>query len=111
MYAIRSYYADVIVDIQPASFSLGNGSSQMLTVTVDVDSAGIVGEWVDGRVRLTAAGSPDQYLTVSVFADGGDLPEAWVIDDDRNGGWKAFTLSGLSALPDATFRVGRNNFV
>ncbi len=98
--------SDVIVDIQPASFSLGNGSSQMLTVTVDVDSAGIVGEWVDGRVRLTAAGSPDQYLTVSVFADGGDLPEAWVIDDDRNGGWKAFTLSGLSALPDATFRVG-----
>jgi hypothetical protein len=98
--------AGVNVTVNPSSFTLANAASQTLTVSVDVEPAGIVGEWVDGRVRLSAAGSPDQYLTVSVFADGGSLPDSWSVSDNRDGGWKALNLSGLVALPDATFTAG-----
>jgi len=94
------------VTVTPPTFSLANGGSQTLTVHVDLEEAGIVGDWVDGRVRLSAAGSPDLYLTVSVFADGGDLPASWSITDDRDGGWSEFELSGLVAMPDATFHGG-----
>ena len=98
--------AGVAVDITPANFSLANGASQSLSVHLDVESAGEINQWIDGRIRLSAAGSPDQYLTVSVFADGGELPETWSISDSGNGGWTAFDLSGLVAMPDATFRSG-----
>jgi subtilisin family serine protease len=94
------------VTVTPSSFSLANGGSQALSVAVDLGTAAAIGEWVDGRVRLSAAGSPDQYLTVSVLAYGGDLPATWRITDDRDGGWQEFSLSGLVALPDATFRSG-----
>ncbi len=94
------------VTVTPSSFTLANGGSQALSVAVDLGTAAAIGEWVDGRVRLSAAGSPDQYLTVSVLAYGGDLPATWRITDDRDGGWQEFSLSGLVALPDATFRSG-----
>jgi hypothetical protein len=94
------------VVITPSSFSLGNGASQALSVHLDLESAGEINEWIDGRIRLSAAGSPDQYLTVSVFADGGELPENWSISDSGNGGWEEFELSGFVAMPDATFSSG-----
>jgi len=92
--------AGVSVSVVPDSFALVNGGSQDLTVSVDISNLGLVGGWVSGRVRLSAAGSPDQFLTVSV--GGGDL----VIEDDRNGGWQNVWLPGLAALPDATYRSG-----
>jgi len=94
------------VVISPSSFSLGNGQSRELTITLDVTGSGVVGDWVYGSVRLSAAGSPDLFLTAAVYSDGGDLPETWVMNDDRNGGWQELTLSGLVALPDATFTSG-----
>jgi len=96
----------VDVAVTPSSFNLGNGGSQTLTVSVNLERSEIVGEWIDGRIRLSAGGSPDQFLTVSVFAYGGTLPAGWSITDDRNGGWKLNTLSGLAAMPDATFVSG-----
>ncbi|MDT8321269.1 MAG: S8 family serine peptidase, partial [Xanthomonadales bacterium] len=97
----------VLATVVPSAFNLANGGSRQLTVSVDLADSGIVGEWVSGSVRLSAAGSADQMLTLSVFADGGDLPEDdWTINDDRDGGWKAFPLSGLAGMPDATFRSG-----
>ena len=98
--------AGVEVVITPARFSLANGASQALSVRLDVESASDINEWIDGRIRLSAAGSPDQYLTVSVFADGGELPDSWSISDSGNGGWKEFELSGFVAMPDATFTSG-----
>jgi len=92
--------AGVAVTVTPENFTLGNGTSQVLTVSVDLSGLGLVGGWVSGRVRLSAAGSPDQFLTVSV--GGGDL----VIDDDRNAGWQNIWLPGVAALPDATYRSG-----
>ena len=92
--------AEVAITIVPDNFTLGNGASQELTISVDLRGLGLVGGWVSGRVRLSAAGSPDQFLTVSV--GGGDL----VIEDDRNSGWQDIWLPGLAALPGATYRSG-----
>jgi subtilisin family serine protease len=98
--------AGVGVTVNPSNFSLANGASRALNIGLDLAGSGKVGEWMDGRIRLSAAGSPDQYLTVSAFYSGGDLPEEWHITDDRSGGWVMFNLSGLAAMPDATFRSG-----
>ena len=96
----------VLVTVLPSAFNLTNGGSRQLTVSIDLANSGIVGEWVSGSIRLAAAGSVDQMLTLSVFAHGGDLPDGWTIDDDRDGGWEPFELSGLAAMPDATLRSG-----
>lgn len=98
--------AGVGVSVSPSSFVLPSGQSRNLQVNVDLTQSGIIGEWVSGSVRLSSPGKPDQFLTVSVYADGGELPESWSITDGRNGGWAAFNLSDLVAMPDATFTAG-----
>jgi hypothetical protein len=98
--------AGVGVTVNPSNFTLANGASRSLSILVNVEGSGKVGEWIDGRVRLRSSGAPDQFLTVSVLYSGGDLPQEWFISDDRNGGWQGFELSGLAAMPDATFRSG-----
>lgn len=99
--------AGVSVAISPANFTLGNGASRALTITVNVENSGIVGDWVYGNILLSAAGSPTQALTVAVFSSGGDLPPQWTITDQRSTGWQAFTVpGGLVAMPDATFTSG-----
>jgi hypothetical protein len=95
--------AGVGVSISPSNFQLAANASQDLQIDVNVQGFGVVGQWVSGRVRLSAAGAPDQYLTVLV---GGQLPEEWVIEDDRNGGYQEFELARLPGLADATFRSG-----
>jgi subtilisin family serine protease len=104
--AAEDFPEGVSVTVTPANFTLSNGGSRSLAISVNVTDSGIVGDWVSGRIRLSAAGSSDQYLTVSVFSYGGDLPESWSFTDNRNGGSKMFELSGLSAMTDATFRAG-----
>jgi subtilisin family serine protease len=96
----------VLVATSPSNFSLANGGSRSLTVGVNLESTGVIGDWVHGLIRFSAAGSADQHLTVSAFSYGGDLPDAWIIEDGRDSGWQAFQLSGLAAMPDATFRSG-----
>jgi hypothetical protein len=91
------------VTISPSNFQLAANGSQELRIDVNVQGFGIVGQWVSGRVRLSTAGAPDQHLTVLV---GGQLPEEWVIEDDRNGGYREFELARLPELADATFRSG-----
>ncbi len=98
--------AGVSVKITPANFSLTNGGSQSLTVEINLQASGIIGEWVYGDILLTAAGSPDQALTVAVFSSGGNLPDQWTITDNRDVGSAEFTLDNLVALPDATFTSG-----
>jgi subtilisin family serine protease len=90
----------VSVSITPEAFTLGNGASRTLRVDVDVADTVVVGEWISGRVRLSAAGSSDQFLTVSVSAS--DLS----IEDDRNGGWRSFQMAAPTDLPDVAIRAG-----
>ncbi len=97
---------DVVVDVSPANFTVSNGQSRSLGVDVDLSGSDIVGEWISGRIRLSSAGSPDQFLTVSVFYDGGDLPQEVTISTDLDGGWQETMLTDLVAMPDATFSSG-----
>jgi subtilisin family serine protease len=96
----------VTVDVSPSQFTLGSGATRELDIHIDVSQTGAFEEWSYGRIRLSASGFPDQYLTVAVFSIFGDLPSSWTLSDDRNGGWQGFGLTGLTALPDATFRAG-----
>jgi subtilisin family serine protease len=98
--------AGVDVAVTPAQFTLGNRDSNELAIDIDLAGSGLVGEWVFGRVRLSAAGSSDQYLTVAVYSDGGDLPASWDFSTDLDGGSRGFGLVGLVAMPDATFQSG-----
>ena len=52
------------ITVTPSDFTLSNGATRDLTITVNVDDSGIVGDWVSGKIRLSAYGSVDQYLTV-----------------------------------------------
>jgi subtilisin family serine protease len=90
----------VDVEITPAAFTLGNGASRILRIDVDVSDVIVVGQWISGRVRLSAAGSSNQFLTVSVSASN------LTIEDDRNGGWWGFQLAAPMDLLDATFQSG-----
>ncbi|MEJ8568541.1 S8 family serine peptidase [Elongatibacter sediminis] len=105
-YSAVHFPAGTGVTVTPANFTLSNGGSRTLDIEIDVESSGIVGEWVYGDVVFSAAGSPDLVMTVAVYASGGDLPDVWFIDDDRSTGWTDFQLSDLAAMPDATFLSG-----
>jgi hypothetical protein len=96
----------VEVTVSPAGFALAGGASRDLTIDVDLSSAPAVDSWYFGRIRLSSAGLPDQYLTTAVYSGKGDLPDEWTISDSRDGGWKEFALDGLAALSDATYRAG-----
>ena len=96
----------VEVDVAPSNFVLGNGGSQNLAIEFDLRGSMLVGQWIYGVLRLSAAGHPDQYLTAALFYDGGALPDQWTINSDANAGWTERSLAGLVALPDATFTSG-----
>ena len=87
------------VTVTPSSFELPSGGSRAIEVFVDVSASGVLGDWVSGRIRLSANGAADQYLTVSV-----QTTNAFDIVDDRNAGWTEFILDYPVSLPDATFR-------
>jgi hypothetical protein len=96
----------VAVTVTPANFTLGNGSTRELEVAIDLGGIPDIGEWVYGSIRLSAAGSSDQFLTVAVKSHTGDLPNNWTINDSRNGGWREFSLSDLVGLQDASYTSG-----
>lgn len=94
------------VNISPQNFTLGDGASQQITVDLDLGNTDIVGTWLYGEIRLSSNGHPDAVFTVAVFADGGELPPEWIISSEDISGWQEFSLSGLAAMPDATFTSG-----
>jgi subtilisin family serine protease len=98
--------AGVQVDVSPRNFSLASGASRQLEITLDLSGSPVIEDWLFGRIRLSSDGLPDQFLTVAVYSDSGKLPGLWSITDDRDGGWAGFGLTGLVALPDATFTAG-----
>ena len=96
----------VSATVSPANFTLAKDASRELTITIDLSQSELVGAWVYGEVRLSSNGLPDAVFPVAVFADGGELPFEWKIDTSDVSGWQEFELSGLSAMPDATFTSG-----
>jgi subtilisin family serine protease len=96
----------VSVSVSPSSFSLANGASRALTISIDLTQSNSVGAWVYGEVRLTSNGYPDAVFPVAVFSDGGALPVQWQISTDSVSGWQEFALSGLANMRDATYTSG-----
>jgi subtilisin family serine protease len=100
-------FADgVVVDVSPQNFTLSSGASRLLSIDIDLRNAQVIGSWVYGEIRLSSSGHPDAVFTVAVFADGGQVPTEWIINSDDVSGWQEFSLSGLAAMPDATFTSG-----
>lgn len=102
--SVEGLPSGALVSVTPGSFSLASGASQVLTIDVDVSQAGKIGSWIYGDVKLSSSGLPDAVFPLAVFADGGELPAQWQISSDGDSGWQVFTLEGLSAMPDATYR-------
>ena len=102
----NDFAAGVVVTVTPANFTLTDGAEQLLTIIVDLSDSEVVGSWVYGEIQLSSTGLPEAVLPVAVFADGGSLPTEWSINSNELSGWKNFTLSGLAALPDATYTSG-----
>ena len=100
------FASGVSVSVSPANFTLAQDASRELTINIDLSQSELVGAWVYGEVRLSSNGFPDAVFPVAVFADGGELPFEWIINSDDISGWQEFELSGLSAMPDATFTSG-----
>ena len=103
---VEGLAADVMVSITPENFNLTNGTSQQLTIEVDLTQTELVGQWVYGEVRLTSNGLPDAVFPLAVYASGGDLPAEWVINSDSISGWLEFSLENLAKMPDATYTSG-----
>ena len=97
----EGFPAGTVVTVTPERFDLASGASRDIEIEVDIANSGVIGRWVSGKVRLSAVGSPDQYLTVSVQA-----PEELAISDDRDQGWAEYMLRYDDAMPDATFTTG-----
>ncbi len=93
----------VSVSVSPDNFSLIDGAQQLLTINVDLTQSEIIGTWIYGEVRLSSVGLPDSVFPLAIFADGGSLPNEWLINTDDISGWQEFALDGLAAQPDATF--------
>ncbi len=104
--SLQGFEDGVMVSVTPVNFTLANGASRQLTVNIDLSQSSVVGTWVYGEIHLSSAGLPDAVFRVAVYADGGELPSAWNINTDKVSGWQEFELSGLSAMPDATFTSG-----
>jgi hypothetical protein len=96
----------VVVNVTPSNFTLSNGGSRALTISIDVSEAGMVGQWVYGDVVLSASGLPDMAFPMAVYADGGELPAQWSISSASPSGWQEFALSGLAKMADATYTAG-----
>lgn len=95
------------LSVSPAQFTLAPGASQMLKISVDVSDPRLPGSWVDGRVVLHKSGggrnASDTALTLAVYAATGTSPSFRQINSAGPAGKTTITLSGLTALPQATF--------
>jgi len=104
--AAEGFAEGVSVNVSPRNFTLANGASRLLNIDIDLTGGLVVGTWVYGEIRLRSSGHPDAVFTVAIFADGGPIPSEWTIDSKEISGWQEYSLSGLVAMPDATFTSG-----
>ncbi len=93
--------------VSPSQFTLAAGASQVLTISVDVSNPSLPGTWSSGRILLHKStggqSASDTALTFDVFASTGAAPAFQDISTIGPGGSRLISLSGLVALPEATF--------
>ncbi len=91
--------------VQPQSFSLAPGGSQVLSMTLDVSDASLPGSWVEGRVLLRSQGgaAADTSIPLLAFSDPGALPERIDFAGVADQGAIDVELGAVVALPQARF--------
>ena len=96
--------AGVDVTVTPSSFVIPAGGEQEIQVEVDWQNAsGLGNQWVFGKVHIDNPSYPTSTLPVSIFASLGELPEELLFGTNRSSGSRDFTISGLTALDQATY--------
>jgi subtilisin family serine protease len=94
------------VTVSPSQFSATNAAATVLSIAVQIDNPDLVGQWVDGQIRLVPTDNPNLATTtvpVSVRATAGDVPSVIELQTDTTNGFRDVTFSGLIALNDARF--------
>ena len=99
--------AHAIVSVSPMQFTLAAGASQALMIVVDTSDPTLPGTWSDGRIVLHKStggkSASDTVLPYDVYATPGAAPAFQEITTSGPGGNTSFPISGLVALPNATF--------
>lgn len=97
---------DLDIQVTPTSFSLSEGQTQNLTITVSPGDAPI-GTWGTGAVVLTSAGGAYsvQRLPVGAFVGAGELPGQQDYTSETNRGRGTLAIDALAALNEAVFRT------
>ena len=104
--AVEDFPPEISGSVSPSNFNLANRGSQALSFQFNFNQGAILGNWYYGKVRLSAAGSPDLLLPVALNSSVGELPESWYISDDRNGGWQNFQLNEIASVKGLTLTSG-----
>ncbi|MCF6224927.1 MAG: S8 family serine peptidase [Xanthomonadales bacterium] len=101
-----SIEGNTTITVSPAQFTLSNGGSQNLSISVDIDPSAL-GEWAFGTVVLTNTNGngPQARLRVAVFGSPGDLPENIQINATRSSGSTLVDLSGLIEITDGSYEA------
>ena len=95
------------VTVTPNQFTLAAGATQTLQISVDVSDPHLPGSWIDGRIVLhksTGGQSANDFaLPLAVYSSPGAQPVFQEFTTSGPGDSKTIQLSGLAALPQATF--------
>ncbi|HWT16792.1 MAG TPA: S8 family serine peptidase [Patescibacteria group bacterium] len=98
--------AGASVTVTPNQFSATNAAATALSITVDITDPNLIGQWVEGTVRLVPIDNPNLATTsvpVSVRASAGNVPTSFDLQTDTTNGFAEVDFSGLIALNDLTF--------
>ncbi|NMH58448.1 S8 family serine peptidase [Alteromonas ponticola] len=93
---------DLSVSVTPASFTLNEGDTQVLTVTADASQAKS-GVWQFGIVNMTSPSSPDLHIPVSVKPSNGTLPDALNFTSHRD--HDSYLVNDLTTIEITDFQV------
>lgn len=100
---------EAVLSVQPSSFSLAPGASQVLTISLDVTHASLPGRWVEGRMLLRRQGggaaAVDSVLPLRAFADAGALPDRIELGPVADQGAADIVIDQVVPLPRARFQA------
>ncbi|GAB4116343.1 MAG: hypothetical protein Tsb0027_07670 [Wenzhouxiangellaceae bacterium] len=99
------------LQVSPTSINLADGQSAVITVSATLNNPNLVGTPQSARVTMTsnsAQGGPlTQTLPVAVQFSGGELPDRLQVQTAAGRDKASFSLSGLVALPRASWQPSR----
>jgi len=99
------------LQVSPASITLAAGQSADVTISASLNDPDQVGIPQSGRIMLAGMDAEGAALTqtlpVSVLFTGGDLPAVVQIQSAQGRDKQTINLSGLVALPQASWQVSR----